>query len=157
MTISYPFSSTAFIPPGAISLVLIARMNLSFKAHVLWRELGKAIRVRDILVDEEAAPAAFDGVEVFPVEGNTGANDLHVARAVVAYGLAGAEWDAVLGLQRDLLFEQKILQLHVRREFKAQRPDNLVEKILKRLFPCFGVHAALHDFSAFAALRMGMF
>src|ERR1700722_2867020 len=89
MTISCPFSSTAFIPPGAISLVLIARMNLSFKAHVLWRELGKAIRVRDILVDEEAAPAAFDGVEVFPVEGNTGENDLHVARAVGAYGLQG--------------------------------------------------------------------
>lgn len=39
---------------------------MSLKAHILWRQLGQAIRIHDILVDEEAAPAALDGVEVFP-------------------------------------------------------------------------------------------
>src|ERR1017187_7232234 len=98
MTISCPSSSTVFIPPGAISSVLIAGINLSLKAHVLGRQLRQAVRVGDILVDEEAAPATFDGIEILPVEGNAWADDLHVASAVVAQRLAGAEWDAVLAL-----------------------------------------------------------
>src|SRR5208337_2184819 len=137
MTISRPSSSTLFIPPGAISSVLIAGMNLSLKAHVLWRELGQAVRVDDILVDEKAAPTTFDSVEMFPVEGNARADDLHVARAVVAQRLAGAEWDAVLALQHHLLLEQKIRQLRVGCELEAQGPDDLVEEIVKRLFPSF--------------------
>src|SRR5271167_710860 len=110
-------------------------MNLSLKTHVvLWRQLGQAVRVSDILVDKEAAPTSFDGIEILPVKGNAWADDLHVASAVVAQRLAGAEWDAVLALQHDLLLEQKILQLHVGRELKAQRPDDLIEEILERLF-----------------------
>src|SRR5579863_10040982 len=135
MTISCPLSSTVFIPPGAISFVFIARRNFSLKTHVLWRQLGQAVRVGDILVHEKAAPTAFDRVEMFPVEGNAWADDLHVARAVAADGLAGAEWDAMLDLQHHFLFEEKIFQLHVGRELEAQRPDDLVEEILKRLFP----------------------
>jgi hypothetical protein len=72
---------------------------------------------------------------MFPVEGNAGANDLHVARAVIAYRLAWAEWDAVLALQHHLLFEQKIHQLRVGRELEAQRLDDLIEEVVKRLFP----------------------
>src|SRR5271157_3701116 len=135
MTISRPPSSTVFIPPGAIASVLIAGMNLSLTAHVLWQKLGEAVRVGDILVHEQATPTAFDSVEMFPVEGNAGANDLHVASSVVADRLAGAKWDAVLALQRHFLFEQKVRQLHVGRELEAQRLDDLSEEIMKRLFP----------------------
>src|SRR5208337_2632175 len=91
MTISCPSNSTVFIPPGAISLTLMARMNWSAKAHVLWRQLGQAIGVGDIQVDEEAAPTPLNGVEMFPVKGNARADDLHITRAVVAQRLAGAE------------------------------------------------------------------
>src|SRR5208337_5009874 len=123
-----------FHPAGASSSVLMAGMNVSLKAHVLWRQLRQAVRVGDILVDEEAAPTSFDGIEILPVEGNAWADDLHVAGALVAQRLAGAEWDAVLALQHHLLLEQKILQLHVGREPKAQRPDDLIEEILECLF-----------------------
>src|SRR5271157_2543487 len=92
MTISCPSNSTVLIPPGAISLTPIARMNWSAKAHVLWRQLWQAIGVGDIQVDEEAAPAPLHGVEMIPVKGNTWADDLHIARAVAAQWLAGAEW-----------------------------------------------------------------
>src|ERR1035437_1168121 len=102
MTISCPSSSTVFIPPGASSSMLIAGMNLSLKTHVLWRQLGQAVRVSDILVDKEAAPTSFDEIEMLPVKGNAWADYLHVASAVVAQRLAGAEWDAVLALQHDL-------------------------------------------------------
>src|SRR5271165_299332 len=67
----------------------IAGMNLSLKTHVLWRQLGQAVRVSDILVDKEAAPTSFDGIEMLPVKGNAWADDLHVASAVVAQRLAG--------------------------------------------------------------------
>src|SRR5271165_76672 len=89
MTISCPSSLTVFIPPGASSSVLMAGMNLSLKAHVLWRQLRQAVRVSDILVDKEAAPTSFDGIEILPVEGNAWADDLHVASAVVAQRLGG--------------------------------------------------------------------
>src|SRR5208337_2581544 len=125
MTISCPLSSTVFIPPGAIASVLIAGMNLSLTAHVLWRKLGEAVRVGDILVHEQSAPTTFDSIKMLPVEGNARANDLHVASAVVADRLARAEWDAVLALQRHLLFEQKIHQLRIGRELEAQRLDDL--------------------------------
>ena len=45
--------------------------------------LLQAGRVGHILMDEEAAPAAFHRVEMLPVEWDAGADDLHVARAVV--------------------------------------------------------------------------
>src|ERR1035438_1654102 len=134
MTIWCPSTSTLFMPPGAISALLIARMNLSPKAHLLWRQLGQAVRVDYILVDKQAAPTAFDSVEMCPVERNAWADDLHVARAVVAQRLAGAERDAVLALQHHFLFQQKIHQLHVGRELEAQRPDDLVEEIVECLF-----------------------
>src|SRR5208337_2801859 len=137
MTISRPSTSTDFIPPGAISSVLMARMNLSLTAHILGRQLRQAVRVGDILVHEQSAPTTFDSIEMFPVEGNARANDLHVSRAVVADRLAGAKWDAVLALQHHFLFEQKIRQLRVGCELEAQGPDDLVEEIVKRLFPSF--------------------
>src|ERR1017187_1033274 len=150
MAISCPAISTVFIPPGAISSELIARTNLSPKAHVLWRPLGQAIRVGDILVDEEPAPTAFDSVEMLPVEGNAWADDLHVECAVVAHRLAGAEGNAVLALQHHFLFQQKIRQLRVGREFEAQRPHYFVVEIAKRLFPRFSIHSTPpYDFSAF--------
>src|SRR5271157_3790230 len=126
MTISCPPTSTFFIPPGAISSLLIARMNLSLKTHLPRRQLDQAVRVADILMHEQPAPTAFDRVEMFPVEGNAWADDLHVPRPVVAQRLAGAEGDAVLALQHHLLFQQKILQLLVGRELEAQRPDHLL-------------------------------
>jgi hypothetical protein len=65
--------------------------------------LRQAVRVGNILVDEEAAPTSFDGIEILTVKGNARADDLHVVSAVVAQRLAGAEWDAVLALQHDLV------------------------------------------------------
>jgi len=110
-------------------------MNLSLKARVLWRQLGQAVRVDDILVDEQAAPTALNSVEMFPVEGNAWADYFHVPSAVVTHRLAGAEWDAVFAFQNHFLFEQKILQLRVGRELEAHRGYDLVEEILKRPLP----------------------
>src|SRR5208282_3772541 len=128
MTISCPSTATVFIPPGVISTVLIAGMNLSVTPHILRWHLRQAIRVRDVVMDEEAAPTALHGIEILPVEGNAWADDLHVTSPVVTQRLAGAEWNAVFLLQCHLLLQQKIPQLRVGREFKAQRPDDLVEE-----------------------------
>jgi len=69
-TISFPSSSTVFIPPGAISSAAIARTNLSLKAHVLRLQLRQRVRVENVLVHEESAPTAFDRIEMRPMERN---------------------------------------------------------------------------------------
>src|SRR5208283_390836 len=129
------------IPPGAISSTLMARMNCSAKTHVLWRQLGQAVRVGDILVDEEAAPTPLNGVEMFPVKGNTRTDDLHITRAVVAQWLAGAVWGSVFALQGHLLFQQKIHQFGVGREFEAQRSNHLFVEVVKRVLLRFRIHS----------------
>src|SRR6202047_5618967 len=116
-TSSRPFSSTAFIPPGETSAALIAWTKLSLKAHLLRRHLRQTVRVCDVPVHEQPAPAALHGVEVLAVERNTRTNDLHVASAVAPDRLAGTEGHAMLDLALHLLLEQKIRVLGVRWEF----------------------------------------
>jgi hypothetical protein len=110
-------------------------MDFSLKAHVLWRQLGQTVRIGDFLMYEKAAPTAFYRVEMFPVEGNARADDLHVTRTVVPHRLARAKWDAVLVLQHHFLLKQKILQLDIGRELEAHRPDDLIEEVMKCVFP----------------------
>jgi hypothetical protein len=95
----------AFIPPGATSLALIARMNFSLKTHLLRRQLGQLGRVEDIFMHEESTPTAFDYIEMLPVERNARADDLHITRAVMPQWLARTEGNAMLALQYHLLLE----------------------------------------------------
>ena len=93
-------------------------------------------------MNEEPAPAALDGIEMLPMEGDARADDLHVARAVVAQRLAGAERNAMLAFQLHLLLQQKIHDFRVGRELEAQRPDDLLVKIVQRLLPGFSIHSS---------------
>ena len=102
--------------------------------HVPWRQLRQAVRVGDILVHEETAPATLDGIEIRPVIRDAWADNAHVASALISQRLAGTVWNAVFFLQHDFLLEQKILQLGIGREFKTQRRDDLLEEILQRFF-----------------------
>src|SRR5580704_16771456 len=139
-TSSRPFSSTAFIPPGATSAALIAWTKLSLNAHLLRRQLRQTVWVCYVPVHEQATPAALHGVEVLAVERNTWTNDLHVARAVAPDRLAGTEGHAMLDLELDLLLEQKLRELGVRREFEPHRLDDFREKVAQRLFSGFNIH-----------------
>jgi hypothetical protein len=95
----------AFIPPGAISLALIARMNFSLNAHLLRRQLGQLGRVEDIFMHEESAPTALKNVEMLPVERNTWTDNLHIACSVVPQWLARTEGNPMLAFQYNLLLE----------------------------------------------------
>src|SRR5512137_171648 len=106
MMSSRPFSSTAFIPPGATSAVWIAWTKLSLKAHLLRRELRQAVRVRDILVHEQPAPAALHGVEMLAVERNARTNDLHIAVPLAPERLEGTERNALLQIKFHHLLEE---------------------------------------------------
>jgi hypothetical protein len=119
MTISFPSISTDFIPPGAISSALIARTNFSLKARLLWRQLRKCVGIEHVRMHEKSAPAAFDGVEMLPVERDARANDPHVARSIVTQRLARTKGDPVLVFQGHFLFEQKIHELRVGRKLES--------------------------------------
>jgi hypothetical protein len=110
-------------------------MNLSLKAHLLWRQLRQAVWIDDIFVNKEAAPTAFDRVEMFPVKWNAWTNDPHVALAIVTDRLAGTEWDTMLAFQNYLLLEQEVLQLSIGRKLEAQWAHDLLEEIVQRPFP----------------------
>src|SRR5512140_233616 len=115
MTISRRFSSTAFIPPGATSVVPITGTKSSLKAHLLRGQLRQTVRVRDVEMHEQPAPAALHGVEVLAVKRDARADDLHVARAVAPDRPARAERYAVLRLELHLLLEEELRQVGVRR------------------------------------------
>ena len=51
---------------------------VSFPGALQYKRSGRPVRVGDILVDEEAAPTTFDGIEMLPLEGNAWIHDLRV-------------------------------------------------------------------------------
>src|SRR5512140_992026 len=131
------------MPPGAISSVLMARTRWSLKAQVLRRRLRQAVRVGDVLVHEQAAPAAPHRIEVFPVKRDARTYDSHVAGAVGRQGLAGTERDAVFRLEHHLLLEEEVLQFRVGRELETHRLDDLREELAQCLLPGFSAHLRL--------------
>ena len=86
-------------------------------------------------MDEQSAPTAFDGVEMLPVERNTGADDPHVARSIVPLRLARTKGNPVLAFQDHFLLEQKIHQFRVGRKLESQWPNDFFEEIIQSLFP----------------------
>src|SRR5271165_4289668 len=74
------------------------------------------------------------------VERDAWADDLHVASPVVANGLAGTEWNAVLALELHLLLEEEVRQFGVRRELEAQRLNDPPKEVAQRLLPGISVH-----------------
>src|SRR5512133_812868 len=126
------------MPPGAASAAGTACRKVSLK--VLLRDLGQAVRIGDVPVHEQPAPASLHRVEVPPMERDARADDLHVSRAVPPDGAAGTVRDAVLLLEPDLLLEEEVRELTVRGELEAERLDHLLVEVAQRALPRLDVH-----------------
>jgi len=115
-------------PAGATSSARIVRMNRSLKTHLPWRQLGQAVRVGDVLMDEQPAPASLDGVEVLAVEWNARAGDLHVARPVAPQRAGRGRRGRRAWPPAPLLLEQELHQLGIGRELEASGPTTFSKK-----------------------------
>src|SRR3954468_9060157 len=81
-TTSRPFTSIAFISPGATASVVRACTKRSVNVELISPQLWKRVGVFDVSMHEQSTPAPLHRVEMLTMKRDAGTHDLHVAGTI---------------------------------------------------------------------------
>src|SRR5208283_2982141 len=119
------------MPPGTRSAASMAEMKRSPTFHLRGGDLRQRIWIRDVLVDEEATPAAFHCVVVGSMKWDARTHQRHVVRPFASDGLTWTEGDTVLLFEQHLLLQQEVPEILIGSELVTKAVDHLGKEIVQ--------------------------